>query len=136
MTEYTVTWRIQLYTGTPRMAAMEALAIMRDRGLSAVVFEVQKGDSEPVIVDLDEAVDVIRWGDKEFEVPEGFVRKEWADVLPGDEVFVCGTDNGKPRAYGPHEFVSRKGRTAKLRNTSRGGDFLDTSDATIVRARE
>lgn len=135
MPEYTVVWKIQLDAGTPRMAAQEALKIVQDKGSSAVVFEVSRDDEEPAMIDLDEAVEsVVRWGDKEFEIPEGFTRKEWSDVLPGDEVFVCGTNDGRPWAYGPFEFMSMKGRLAKLCNPAKGGDFIDASDAALVRA--
>ena len=44
-----------------------------------------------------------------FEVPAGFVPVAWKNASIGDEVFLCGTHNGAPRAYGPHYVVSIDG---------------------------
>ena len=54
MNDYEVTWQIDSDAETPRKAAAEALAIMRDPFSSAVVFEVKdRKTGETVTIDLE-----------------------------------------------------------------------------------
>lgn len=49
-----------------------------------------------------EPLPYIVWGNKRFQIPDGYVGVGWDDVKEGDEVYIVGTNNGHPWAYGPH----------------------------------
>ncbi len=56
---YRVTWNIDTYAETPRVAALEAFDSMQDKGTDATVFEVVEMDEnfrepigDPVLVDV------------------------------------------------------------------------------------
>ena len=54
MTEYTVTWEIQIEADTPREAAKEALKIHRDPFSCSTMFEVSTpGLRSPWLIDLE-----------------------------------------------------------------------------------
>ena len=53
MTEYRVTWMIDVEADTPREAAVQALRLQRDPGSWATVFTVRPGLDE-IEIDLDE----------------------------------------------------------------------------------
>ena len=55
MTEYLVTWRIELSANSPEDAARQAREIQLDPDSIAAVFEVEGPDEDSVIIDLEEA---------------------------------------------------------------------------------
>ena len=60
MQEYTVVWRIYVEAETPEAAAREALSVQRDRESWATRFEVFDERGGQVVVDVDDAVHVLR----------------------------------------------------------------------------
>lgn len=57
MTDYRVTWEIDIVADSPRAAAEEAFAIQRDQNSIAVVFDVADEQGEITRVDLEEDED-------------------------------------------------------------------------------
>jgi len=45
-----------------------------------------------------------------FETPKGFTPVKWKDVEPHEEVYIVGTNNKQPYAYGPHKVFSTQNR--------------------------
>jgi hypothetical protein len=60
MQEYTVVWRIYVEAETPEAAAREALGVQRDRESWATRFEVFDERGGEVVVEVDDAVHVLR----------------------------------------------------------------------------
>ena len=56
---------------------------------------------------------------------KGFVRVRWSEVKLGDEVWIAGTNLGKPFAYGPHTVADAEERI--LRNKM-GTAFYQNQD--------
>ncbi len=52
--EWTVAWTIDVHAESTEEAARKALAIQRDPASTAVVFHVTDGQSQPVVIDLDD----------------------------------------------------------------------------------
>ena len=66
---------------------------------------------------------------KEWTIPIGYMHVLWLDVRKGDQVWLLGTDNGKPKAYGPHTVVDT---ATKVLVNSKGRTFLHYPEDLLV----
>jgi len=67
---------------------------------------------------------IIMWGQQPFVVPEGFEKVAWADVKEGEDVYIIGTNNRKPWAYGP--FLLHDANKFELK-TPKGSTLIERS---------
>ena len=61
---------------------------------------------------------------------KGFERVRWAEVKPGEEVWIAGSNLGKPFAYGPHTVVDVSERALK---NKLGRGFFQHQDVLLRR---
>jgi hypothetical protein len=73
---------------------------------------------------------VIKWGWKEFQVPEGFRTVVTCDTQPGDMVYIVGTKLEQPFAYGPFTVVDGELKTLK---NSRGKTLTEPTSHWLVK---
>ncbi len=66
----------------------------------------------------------------ETKLWKGFTPAPWNTLTPGEEVFIAGSDRGKPRAYGPHVVVNPQRKVLK---NLKGVDFLVYQDVLLKR---
>lgn len=76
---------------------------------------------------------IIASGNRAFDIPEGYSKVYWGCLDPGREVYIVGTDNGVPRAYGPHIVVDPR---KKVLVNSRGSQFFEQTDGVLVKDSE
>lgn len=66
-----------------------------------------------------------------IEIPDGFRPILWQDTRHGQEVWLLGTKDGKPHAYGPHRVSSSGLR--RLCNPRRCFTFTHYAEELLVR---
>lgn len=77
--------------------------------------------------------EVIRANNKFFTVPVGYRKLYWQFAKPGQRVFIAGTRDGRPWAYGPHIVVDQHKKVLK---NERGQRFVEQTDGVLVKLLE
>ncbi len=73
---------------------------------------------------------LIYWGTQSFEIPENFKKVTWSEVTNKQTVYIVGTHNKKPMAYGP--FAVHNKDRKELINTKKV-IFIDQSSELLVK---
>ena len=76
--------------------------------------------------------ELVKWHNKAFKVPDGFKAVDPATVPSGRLVYVVGTNQGKPHAYGPHVVVDAG--KAILKRGRDGREFKEKTSHWLVPA--
>ena len=74
-------------------------------------------------------MNTIKWGAKEFLVPDGFEKVLPETFAVGDLAYIVGTYEGRPWAYGPFTVVSIEDRLLK----GPRGQFCDRSSHWLIK---
>jgi hypothetical protein len=64
-------------------------------------------------------IDKIQWGYLEFKVPEGYEAISPENFDDDEDIYIVGTINGKPRAYGPFSLYDVSKKELKHRVTEK-----------------
>lgn len=76
---------------------------------------------------------ILASGGREFVIPEGYQKVYWECLSPGREVYIVGTNDGTPWAYGPHTVVDTE---KKILVNSRGSQFYEQTDGLLVKIQD
>ena len=73
---------------------------------------------------------LIFWGTQSFEIPENFKKVTWSEVTNKQTVYIVGTHNKKPMAYGPFKVNNKdKNELVNPKNVI----FIDRSSGLLIK---